>query len=92
MGCVRLDSLTIADMARLAGQPHDYPVCPSPCLGCGGDLPTSPSLPSPTYCTPECGARHRLRIQHRFGRAPLSLRQEGMETHCGYSYTPPRVR
>ena len=91
MGCVRLDNLSIEDMQRLAGQPHDYPRLSAACIGCGAPLPPS-ATPLPTYCAPDCAAQHRLRTQARFGRAPLSPSQEALQTHCGYSYTPPTVK
>ncbi len=85
MGCVRLDSLTLEDMQRLAGRPHDYPTTPNHCPGCN-----TPIAASATYCTVECGAAYRKRAQFKFGRAALSTREEGMETSAHYSYPPPR--
>lgn len=85
MGCVRLDSLTLEDMQRLAGRPHDYPRIAATCPGCGTSIG-----PTAVYCTDECGAAYRKRIQHGYGRRALGQREEGMETSAHYSYPPPR--
>lgn len=87
MGCVRLDSFSIEDFARLAGRPHEYPTVAATCPGCGATI-----APTAVYCTVECGEGYRKRIQHGFGRAALSVRQEGMETSIGHSYAPGWVR
>jgi hypothetical protein len=82
MPCVRLDSLSISDMARLAGRPHAYPTLPPEphrSIRCGGALPEGNAL----YCSAVCARK----------AGPGAGRyREGLQTGVAHSYAPPKVR